>query len=503
MATSNEKDSFSAALESAMRTIQGEWLLPAKPKTNEEARRKKVKHVEVERLGEKLVIPENVSYDEAIASIQRIKEQQEQDIAIDSEIDCSVPDGAHALYMVLNEKFGWVNLEKTPGFFSDRPPTMMTVQVGVDKSIQVPWGQMTLPGLSGHIQPGYHEKPGMYKFAVQGTTKRKHEAQIMEIVDEVRAYVRKNSIYRGSAVGMRFSDDCGNLLPVPETAFLNTSSVDEADLVFSSDVSRRITESIFTPIEHTDVCRMAGVPLKRGVLLEGPYGCGKTLTAAVAAKKAQANGWTYIYCERADELKYALAFAQQYGPAVLFCEDLDRVVSGDRSISMDEVLNIIDGVGSKSAELLVVLTTNHVEKINQAMLRPGRLDAVISVTAPDEEAAIRLVRTYAREQLDPEEDISEVGDALAGMIPAVIREVVERSKLSAIALSGGKAIGITKDALLEAATSMQRQLDLLNREQEKSEDPQIVSAKITAKAIEGAFGSAQTNGKPAKELVTR
>jgi transitional endoplasmic reticulum ATPase len=59
-------------------------------------------------------------------------------------------------------------------------------------------------------------------------------------------------------------------------------------------------------------------------------------------------------------------------------------------------LNEIDGVESKGKELITILTSNHAENINQAMLRPGRLDAVLSIQAPDAFAAEKLIRLYAR-----------------------------------------------------------------------------------------------------------
>lgn len=454
-----------------------------KAETNEERRRKKIVHYDIERAGEKLILPENCSYKQAIHSIERIMEQEEEPVAINAEIDCLVNDGAHALYRVLNEKFGWVNLEKTPTFFGPKPPAMISIEIGVRKSIQVPWGRMSLPGIEGYIETSVSVKSGRFIFKISGEVKRKHEAQVQEIVDRVREFVATESIYRGKPIRIRFLDDDGEVMRMPEVNFIDTSKVKEDELIFSGDLHQAVSTSIFAPIEHTQACREAGIPLKRGILLEGPYGCGKSLTAAVTAKKAERHNWTYIYCERADELKHALIFGQQYGPAVVFCEDLDRVVTGDRSLTMDELLNIVDGVASKSTELMVVLTTNHVERVNQAMLRPGRLDAVISVQPPDAEAAVGLVRLYGRDLIAEGEDLDAVGEVLNGMIPAVIREVVERAKLAAISLSSGTSCQITRDAMLSSAKVMKKHLDLLNRQDPAPKDARVVAAEIQADAL--------------------
>src|SRR5258708_32271027 len=223
-------------------------------------------------------------------------------------------------------------------------------------------------------------------------------------------------------------DSRGKPLAMPEPRFLDLAQVRANELVFSDDVDRAIHASLFTPIERAEECRKLGMPVKRGVLLAGPFGVGKTLAAYVAAAKAEKAGWTFVYCETAPELSDVVRFAQQYAPAVVFCEDIDRVVSGDRDIDMDQILSIVDGIESKESEILLVLTTNDAKDINQAMLRPGRLDSVINVTPPDPGAVIRLIHLYARGILANGEDLTAVGAHLAGPIPAVIQEGVEPSK---------------------------------------------------------------------------
>ncbi len=125
------------------------------------------------------------------------------------------------------------------------------------------------------------------------------------------------------------------------------------------------------------------------------------------------------------------------------------------------MLNTIDGVESKGTEIMGILTSNHVEKINRAMIRPGRLDAVIHIDPPDAASAEKLIRIYGRGTIDQDEDLSEVAATLAGHIPAAIREAVERAKLYAIASSQGRVTGIAAQDLLLSAKQMQQHLELL------------------------------------------
>ena len=271
--------------------------------------------------------------------------------------------------------------------------------------------------------------------------------------------------------------------------FMDTSGVNPAEMVFSDELREQINVSLFTPIEQTAVCRKLRIPLKRGVLLEGTYGTGKTLVASVTAKVCEAHGWTFILIPDARGLAEAVDFAKRYAPAVVFCEDIDRQVHGNRSLEMDEILNTIDGIGAKSTEVMVVLTTNHVELINPAMLRPGRLDAVISVTPPDAAAARRLVRIYGRTLIAANDALDGAGEVLAGMIPAVIREVVERAKLAAIYRAGDANVQVTDADLVLTAKGMRRHLALLDRQTNTPSDAEVLAEKLHAVVGNGTGGT--------------
>jgi transitional endoplasmic reticulum ATPase len=302
-------------------------------------------------------------------------------------------------------------------------------------------------------------------FVLSATVKRKDEPVIRELFTSLREYLKTHSIYRGKAIKIRFRDDDGDTIPMPQPEFMDVADVDPDGLLLNKDLMASINANLFTPITRVADCIQNGIKVKRGVLLGGNYGTGKTLAATVAAHLAQKHGITFVYTPRANELGDAIAFAKQYqSPAcVVFCEDIDREMTGERSVKIDDILNILDGVDTKSENIITVLTTNHLEKVNQAMLRPGRLDAIISIEAPDAETAERLVRHYGGNAIDEAEDLVEVGVALQGQIPAVIEETVKRAKLYNLSLidSGHAVTGISGEALRLAGVSMKTQIELL------------------------------------------
>lgn len=460
-------------------------MAPITPEPKKNEHKTIVDVIKVVQHGDSLVIPENLPIERAIKVLQDKQAYDEEPTSINAPIEGFLLDAAHAFFRVLEAKFGWAQSVPTPGFFGDRPPMMVAVPTADGSVVQVPWGRFKLPGVEGFLETGAQQQQdrGMV-FVIGGTVKRKHEKQITEIVDATKAYLRDHSVYRGQAFRIRLKDENGDWLQVPEPKFLDLSTKIRPELIFSDEVRSAVETSLFAPIEFTEDCRKEGIPLKRGILLSGPYGCGKSMTARAAAEIAVEHGWTYIVCERADELAEVLRLARMYGPAIVFCEDIDRVMSGRRSIDMDEILNIIDGVESKGVDLMVVLTTNHVDKVNQAMLRPGRLDAVIHVAPPDEAAVERLMRQYGRGRIPLGEDISEAAKLMAGQIPATVREVVERSKLAALRTRvPGESLLLTAEALIAAAQSMRNQIDLLERKEDEQLSDEEKAARILADAV--------------------
>ncbi len=361
----------------------------------------------------------------------KYRDSFETQIAYHEEFDTFPQDGAVAVYKALTDKFGFVE-HKT--FWGAAP--MMQVQTGPGQTIQVPWGAFALPGYDGlTIHVGTHPTKDGFHFCISGSVKKKDKDVIDDIVVRIRQNLKTNSIYKGKAISLKFSEDFNPMTFEPKDVapeFLDLTRVDQSELVLSDDIQRMVDDSLFTPVEKTELCKELGIPMRRGVLLAGTYGVGKTLTSQVQALKATRNGWTFIYLKDVKDLAEGLRIARQYAPSVVFAEDIDSVMGGEtRDDKMNEILNTIDGIELKGKDVQVVLTTNHVERINRAMIRPGRIDALIEMKPPDAGAAEKLVRVYGKKHIDEKTDLSAVGKLLAGHRPAMIAETVQRAKLSA------------------------------------------------------------------------
>lgn len=458
----------------------------------------RAKDVAIAHDGTQIVLPvvdgKKMGYEEAIIWLKRKQEEEERVVEINFTIPCSPLDGLVAFQRVLAERYGWTAGVTKHSWFGSQPPLMVGVPTGVGEHEQAMYGTVKVPNIDGELTTRVATDPPA--FILTGTIRQKHKPEIDRLVKLIEAKLREGSIYRGRAIRVDFSWDRvdpnsgkrkGYNIMSDAPSFMEIEDSLEKTLIFGERVSHALDIGLFTPIEQSDACRRYGVPLGRRVLLAGPYGTGKTLTASATAIKGTRNGWTFVYLQDVRDLKRGLEFAAQYAPAILFAEDIDRVVTGERSTSMDEILNTIDGCDTKNGEIITVFTTNHVNDINEAMLRPGRTDVLVEVEPPDADAAQRLVVLYSRGLLEEGADLSILGERLAGKIPAIIREVVERGKIAAISrLNGGDIEGnVTSADLLSAVDAMDNHNRLLWKEGEEIVSSPEVLVRIPENSAEG------------------
>lgn len=485
-----ERDQLLTELNNAIRNaVLAQPQQETEPSDMAKKKKTKVKHATVVRRGKEIIIPEGMSPGDAITWLHRKQEEEEAVVGIHEPISGYLFDALHAFSVAMTEEYGWNNMVPTPGFWGPTPPKQLSIQTA-DGPIQVPWGRMNLPGIDGFVSTTYEYHKGQVRLLVGGEVKRKHEKAVHNLCKVTRKLLRKKSLYKGQAIRVYFPNVEEGESPFDGTQpeFMDLSTVKKSDLIFPKETQQMVTSSLFTPVKHTEACREAGIPLKRGVLLEGPFGVGKTLTANITAKLCVENGWTFIYLTRPHDLARAIEAARQYEPAVIFTEDIDRLVA-ERDHEANELLNTIDGIDSKDRELIVVLTSNNVEDIHPAMLRPGRLDAVIPVRPPDAEAAERLIRLYGRGLIGKDEDLAAAGASLAGRIPAVIREAVERSKLAAIARQKGRGELVLKGQdLVEAAEGMIAHLELIRPRPKDDRSGVEKAADILGQRLTDSFG---------------
>ena len=180
------------------------------------------------------------------------------------------------------------------------------------------------------------------------------------------------------------------------------------------ETKKDLQEMILYPIEHPDKFAKFGMSPSKGVLFYGPPGCGKTLLAKAVANECSSNFisvkgpelLTMWFGESEGNVREVFDKARAAAPCVLFFDELDSVGvarssggGGDAGGAGDRVLNQLltemDGAGSKK-NLFFIGATNRPEILDEALIRPGRLDQLIYIPLPDQIARLGIIKAVLR-----------------------------------------------------------------------------------------------------------
>merc|ERR1711871_1792729 len=213
---------------------------------------------------------------------------------------------------------------------------------------------------------------------------------------------------------------------------------------------RELQEMILYPIEHPEKFEKFGMHPSRGVLFYGPPGCGKTMLAKAVATECSANFvsikgpelLTMWFGESEANVREVFDKARSAAPCVLFFDELDSIGTargsgggeaggaGDRI--MNQLLTEIDGVGAKK-NVFFVGATNRPELLDEALLRPGRLDQLIYIPLPDLPARQGILESTLRKSpIAPNVPIPFIAQKTEGFSGADLAEFCQRAAKAAI-----------------------------------------------------------------------
>lgn len=439
----------------------------------------------VVREGKTVTIPPDMTYDNAIKTLQLRKDEEEREYAISETIEAFPFDAAYCLSLVMTDEFGFNSHESSTVNTMFGPmewkPQFISVEIAAGKFIQVPWGNISIPGIEGKLAMGFAESGLRAVFKLSGSVKGKHRETIAKFVKLVREKLKTHSIYKGQAIKVSFRGPDGKLRvfsPDVTPKFMDLSAAERP--VFTQMTRDQIETSILNTIRYTARLKANGVPVKRTVLLEGDFGTGKTLQALETAREAMRHGWTFLYVDNCGDLEAAMQMAEQYAPCCVFTEDVDRVMGGERDEEMDKLSYVLDGVDSKCRELLLILTTNSAKKMQQLMLRPGRIDSVISIQKPDVDTVYRLLKTYAKDMLaGDEQEFKKAIEPMVGQNAAFIAEVVKKAKLSAIARD--EKITLVPHDIAVTVALIRNHMELMKTDQEHGPEQEVPLADLVVR----------------------
>jgi AAA+ superfamily predicted ATPase len=165
--------------------------------------------------------------------------------------------------------------------------------------------------------------------------------------------------------------------------------------------ARRELDFIAASIRNRDMLKSEGLSIRRGLLLSGPPGDGKS-TAIECFVNDIAGEATILIVEAVEHIRAVYHLAQTLAPAVVILEDLDLMTKNrqnpyagaNKDDVTGELLQVLSG-GSAYDDIITIATTNHPEAIDEALAkRAGRFDAHIRMGYPSDEDKLRILNLY-------------------------------------------------------------------------------------------------------------
>lgn len=268
--------------------------------------------------------------------------------------------------------------------------------------------------------------------------------------------VRHGAAFRGKVLSVE--QDCNGRTSVQ---FHKLPEVRRENLILPAELLARIERQAMGLTKHAERLKAAGRHLKRGILMHGKPGTGKTLSAMYLAAQMPGRTVMILTGNAVGSIETACSLARLLEPATVVLEDVDLIGTerDQQTVGANallfELLNQMDGLGA-DADILFILTTNRPDHLEPALAaRPGRIDLALEVPLPDADCRRRLFELYGRglrlELADPEAWVRRT----SGVSAAFVRELLRKAAVLAAEDDGASAGGelTVTDRHLEEATA--------------------------------------------------
>ncbi|MDX6230172.1 MAG: cell division protease FtsH [Frankiales bacterium] len=250
---------------------------------------------------------------------------------------------------------------------------------------------------------------------------------------EVRAVALERNVFRGQVLSF------GSQMFGPDQAplvFERRSTLDRSALILPDQVLAAIEQQVIGVALHRQRLLDSGQHLKRGLLLHGAPGTGKTHTIRYLMSRLPEVTVVILTGEALHLVGAACAIARSLAPAIVVIEDVD-LIAEDRGMHpgqhpmLFQLLNEMDGL-AEDVDVTFILTTNRADLLEPALAaRPGRVDQAVAFALPDADARRRLLELYRGNLTLELDDADPVIERTEGVTASFLKELLRKAALIA------------------------------------------------------------------------
>lgn len=266
---------------------------------------------------------------------------------------------------------------------------------------------------------------------------------------EIRALAIEHNVFRGQVISFG-RDMFGERATALQ--FHSRPSLAAADVILPEETLATIRRQVVGVAEHRDRLLAVGQHLKRGLLLYGPPGVGKT--HSVRYLMSQLLGVTIVELtgDSLHLIDTACSVARTLQPAMIVVEDVDliaedREMDGGQNPLLFALLNEMDGL-AEDADVVFLLTTNRAEVLERALAaRPGRVDQAVALELPDAAARRQLFELYRGQLIVDESRLDDVIARTDAVTASFLKELLRRAALLAASETDDEHLSVSADQL--------------------------------------------------------
>jgi ATP-dependent 26S proteasome regulatory subunit len=259
------------------------------------------------------------------------------------------------------------------------------------------------------------------------------------VAAEIRRLAIVHNVFRGQVISFAH-DMFGERASALQ--FHRRPKVSADQVILPLETLAAVRRQVLGVAQHRERLLAAGQHLKRGLLLYGPPGVGKTHSVRFLISQMTDVTIVELSGDSLHAIGTACSVARTLQPAMIVVEDVDliaeeREMYGGPSPLLFELLNEMDGL-AEDTDVVFLLTTNRADMLEPALAaRPGRVDQAVALELPDADARRRLFALY-RGELDVDEtNLDSVIDRTDGVTASFLKELLRRAALIAAEADGG------------------------------------------------------------------